>query len=341
MPLASLSALSPKQLGRRVLTSNGLYPFMRARALQGDPVTVLMYHTLGADDEAFDAWTVVRRSDFLEQIDFLRQGYDIVSLDEAMTHLCGAEAQGRPKAVITFDDGHTGLHRYLLPVLDRLQLPVTIYVVTGHIASGRPYWFDRVMNALQVRRALTLDLAGFGLPAFAIEAGSGEARWRGLGALLEALKALTPEHREAAADAVVDQLAPHRRDDFEPLAPLAMEQLLELAQSPWVTLGAHTDCHSLLDQIPSDDAQESMVRSARLLREWTGQAVHHFAYPNGNHNPELMARAQAAGFATALTTRKGLWRRDDSHFAVSRIPVGRYDDLPRFKFNLLAGEWRQ
>jgi hypothetical protein len=83
-----------------------------------------------------------------------------------------------------------------------------------------------------------------------------------------------------------------------------------------------------------------MVRSARLLREWTGQAVHHFAYPNGNHNPELMARAQAAGFATALTTRKGLWRRDDSHFAVSRIPVGRYDDLPRFKFNLLAGQWR-
>ena len=340
MPLASLSALSPKQLGRRVLTSDGLYPLIRARALRGHPVTVLMYHTLGADDESFDAWTVVRRSDFLAQIRLLQQGYEIVSLDTAMAHVREAVPAGRPKAVVTFDDGHSGLHRYLLPLLDELQLPVTIYVATGHIASGRPYWFDRVMNALQVSRSARLQLAEYGLPPFAVDVGTGEERWQALGGLLEALKGLDPERREAAADAVVAQLAPYRRNDFEPLEPLSRAQLLELARSPWVTLGAHTDCHSLLDQIPADSAQASMARSAQLLREWTGQAVNHFAYPNGNHNPELMARAQAAGFATALTTEKGLWRRSDSHFAVSRIPVGRYDDLTRFKFNLLAGQWR-
>ncbi|PPE64925.1 hypothetical protein C1704_16920 [Caldimonas caldifontis] len=340
MPLASLSALSPKQLGRRVLTSGGVYPLVRARALRGDPVTVLMYHTLGADNETFDAWTVVRRSDFVAQISLLRRDYDIVSLDEATAHVRDAAPPGRPKAVITFDDGHTGLHRYLFPMLEELQLPVTIYVATGHIASGRPYWFDRVMNALQVSRPAKLHLADHGLPGFTIEAGSGEERWQALRGLLEALKRLEPGRREAAADAVVAQLASCRRTDFEPLEPLTKEQLLALAQSRWVTLGAHTDCHSLLDQIPPDVAQASMERSAHLLREWTGRAVHHFAYPNGNHNRELMARAQAAGFATALTTEKGLWRRTDSQFAVARIPVGRYDDLTRFKFNLLAGQWR-
>jgi peptidoglycan/xylan/chitin deacetylase (PgdA/CDA1 family) len=313
---------------------------MQARALRGDPVTVLMYHTLGADDEAFDAWTVVRQSDFLRQIQCLRRDYDIVSLDEALAHVRGPAAPARPKAVITFDDGHTGLHRYLLPMLDRLRLPVTIYVATGHIASGRPYWFDRVMNALQVRQPVALDLATHGLPPFVVPTESGEARWNALGGLLEALKGLSPERREAAAEDVVRQLAPHQRDDFEPLAPLSIDQLQQLSRSPWVTLGAHTDCHNLLDQIALDEAQASMVRSVRLLREWTGRDIRHFAYPNGNHNRELMARAQAAGFETALTTRKGLWHRADSHFAVSRIPVGRYDDLPRFKFNLLASPWR-
>jgi peptidoglycan/xylan/chitin deacetylase (PgdA/CDA1 family) len=340
MPIATLSALSPKHLGRRVLTSGGIYPLVRRRALRGDPVTVLMYHTLGGDDEDFDAWTVVRQSDFRAQMRWLQRHYDIVSLDEAWEHACGHGAAERPKAVITFDDGHSGLHRYLLPLLDELRLPVTLYVATGHIVTGRPYWFDRIMNALQVRHRILLDLSRFGLPVFGVEPGVGEGRWQTLGPVLEALKTLDPAVREAAVDAAEEQLRPARRDDFDALAPLSLAQLQEIARCPWVTIGAHTECHSLLDQLSPDAAQASMELSARRLRDWTGAKVRHFAYPNGNHNAELMARARDAGFDTALTTRKGLWRRGDSAFSVARVPVGRYDDLARFKLNLLANAWR-
>ncbi|WP_083932439.1 MULTISPECIES: polysaccharide deacetylase family protein [Caldimonas] len=340
MPLATLTALFPKQLGRRVLTSGGIYALARRRVLRGDPVTVLMYHTLGPDDEQFDAWTVVRRSDFIAQMQWLRLHYDIVSLDEAVAHVRGSTYSARPKVVVTFDDGHTGLYRYLLPLLDGLRLPVTIYVATGHIANGRPYWFDRVMNALQVCQAVTLELSCYGLESFVVPTGSGPVRWQLLGTLLQALKGLGPEQREVAADDVVRQLQPYRRSDFEPLAPLSIEQLRQLSRSPWVTLGAHTDCHNLLDQISIDDALASMVLSARRLREWTGRDIVHFAYPNGNHNRALMECARSVGFQTALTTRKGLWRRGDPFFAIGRIPVGRYDDLTRFKLNLLGSPWR-
>lgn len=331
---------SAKQLGRQVLTSGRVYPVLRRRALRDNPVTVLMYHTLGPDQDHFDAWTVVRCADFRIQIQWLRQHYDIVSLDDAWLHLGRVDPSGRPKAVITFDDGHAGLHRHLLPLLDELQLPVTLYIATGHIVKGQPYWFDRIMNALQVRQTVCLDLTQFGLPAFNVESGTGESRWQKLSRILESLKALHPIQREAAVEAAEEQLRWARRDDFEALAPLSVAQLQEIARSRWVTLGAHTECHSLLDQISPDAAQASMELSAQRLHDWTGTVVRHFAYPNGNHNPELMARAQKAGFDTALTTRKGLWRRGDSSWAVARIPVGRYDNLARFKLNLLADAWR-
>ena len=43
-----------------------------------------MYHDIGRDDDDIDIWQVVRRRDFLQQVNYLRQHYDIVSLDEAL-----------------------------------------------------------------------------------------------------------------------------------------------------------------------------------------------------------------------------------------------------------------
>ena len=70
----------PKRLARAVLARGPLYALARSRALQGGAVTILMYHTLGRDDEDFDAWTVVRRGDFLRQVDWLRRHCAVLSL---------------------------------------------------------------------------------------------------------------------------------------------------------------------------------------------------------------------------------------------------------------------
>ena len=51
--------------------------------------------------------------------------------------------------MLTFDDGEVGLHTHLLPFVEQEQVPVTVYVATGQIETGQPYWFDRVMNAMQ------------------------------------------------------------------------------------------------------------------------------------------------------------------------------------------------
>lgn len=330
-----------KRTGRAVLASGRAYAFVRARALRNDPVTVLTYHALGADDEDFDAWTVVRRQDFLRQLAFVRAHYDVVSMDDAVLERKGDSHGARPQAVITFDDGHASLHRHLLPIVEREQVPVTVFVATGHIEAAEPYWFDRVMNALQTIQPLAIDLRDAGLGSWDVGVVRGERNWQAISGVLQALKSLAPDRRDVLCRRIVEQTLVAARPAFAPLFPLTIEQLKELGRSPYVTIAAHTHCHSLLDRISLDAARETIEHSRSLLRIWTGQRVDHFAYPNGNHNAALEREVEQLGFATAFTAHKGLWQRSDMRYAAMRIPIGRYDDLDKFKLNLLGGVWPQ
>ena len=322
-----------KALARRALASGPPYAALRARALRGMPVTLLTYHTLGADDEDFDAWTVMKRGDFERQVALLRRDYDIVDLDTA---LAGGEGV-RPQAVLTFDDGHSGWVEHLLPIVEREALPVTLYVATGHIDCRQPYWFDALVNALQTRAALTLDTGAAGLGVVTLNAERGEANWLRLSALFEALKALDAPVREALVARLIAAAQGQAQPRFEPLRPLTRDELQALARSRWVTLGSHSHGHELLDRLPLADACASIRRSMELLASWTGRQVTHFAYPNGNHSDALAAALPGLGLASAVTTRKGLWRRHEGErFRLPRINVGRFDDAARLRLNLLG-----
>lgn len=324
----------PKQLAKSLLASAPSYALLQARAHRGNPVTVVCYHTLRPDAEHLDAWTAARRSDFVAQMQFLRSRYDIVSLDEAASETAEPR-RARPRAVVTFDDGEVGLHDTLLPIVADLRLPVTIYIATGQIERQKPYWFDEVMNALQADGPFTVDLTAQGLGAWTVAPELGKARWGVIGDILQALKDVPPTAREALADAIVAQ-APRQRDrSLKPLQPLSLAQLRELAASEFVTIGAHSHCHSLLDQISPDEVAHSVARSRTLLEQWTGKPVRHFAYPNGNHNPSVEKIVADLGFRTAVALTDRLWHRGANPFALPRVSIGRYDDFDRFKLRLV------
>ena len=322
-----------KTLAKRAMGLQMIYEPLRSRALRGNPVTVLVYHTLGSDGDDFDAWSVLQVSAFRSQIAFLRERYDIIRLDEAL-HAVPSRA-ARPRAVVTFDDGDVGLHAHLLPFIEEVRIPVTIYVATRQVESGRCYWFDQVVNALQSNRPISVQLDDYGLGSWTFNLERGERNWASISALLEKLKLVAPEVREAAVDSIVGQSKFSERPRFTPLGPLTIDQLRRLAQSPWITIGAHTHCHSLLDRIPLHDAVESITTSRRLLIEWTGQDIRHLAYPNGNHTRELEDAVAVAQFDTATTVKPGLWSANARRFAIPRVSIGRYD-RDRFKLRLIG-----
>ena len=321
-----------KQAALSVLGGPPVYGFLQGRARRAGGPTILCYHTLGPGEEVMDAWTVLRATDFQRQLAFLRKHYEIASLDDALS---SPAHRSRPKAVLTFDDGDAGLFDHLLPIIETEKVPVTVYIATAQIAEGRTYWFDRVMNALQGQDCADIDLRHAGLASWRVGPQTGAARWQAISDILEALKRMPPDRREALAEDIIAQAGPAQRA-FTPLRPMSIAQLKTLAANPHVTIGAHSHCHNLLDQIPIDEASASIDRSRKLLQEWTGQPVRHFAYPNGNMNAALRGTLDRLGFATGAALEVGPGDDGPSAFALPRISIGRYDDIRRFRLRLVG-----
>ncbi len=205
-----------KQWALRWAMSDRWWLHWQRRVGASNATTVLTYHTLGDDEEPMDAWTVVKRDAFLRQVDWLRKHYDVVDLDAVVL----APSADRPRVVLTFDDGHTGWLEQLLPIVKAQALPVTLYVATGHIESGEPYWFDRLMNLAQTANQSTLDLREHGLETWTVGAQVGVANWLVISGLLERLKALEETERHACMQTIEAQWGPLPKRSIRPLAPL-------------------------------------------------------------------------------------------------------------------------
>lgn len=297
---------------------------------------ILMYHELADDGDDVEAWTVVKRGDFVRQMDYLRASFDIVSLSHAITRMTQPAREDKPMAVITFDDGDRGNRHILLPIIRKMNLPVTVYIATRQVQDQNPYWFDRLINVLQTDEVITISHPGMLADTYVINETRGAQNWSRIEQLLLVLKKMEPAKREHAVDIIVESTAQQASRPYR-IAPLAISDIKALAECSLVTIGAHSHCHNILTQLDRDAILESTARSKQLLESWTGQTISYFAYPNGDFNEEVMAAVAAAGFDTAVTTLPRHWDRNDNLLALPRVGIGRYDSLDVFKVKLLGG----
>jgi len=123
-------------------------------------VTVLIYHRVGAgsagevdlDTAAFD-----------EQMAELADGGRVIDLDDAMTRFDRALPDNNA-VVVTFDDGTPDVVENALPILEKYQLPMTLYLATSFVEEERGFWHpdDRPVSWSALRDALSTGLVTIG-----------------------------------------------------------------------------------------------------------------------------------------------------------------------------------
>ena len=109
------------------------------RCRQGfEPISILFYHRIA--DDAATPWTLPNKL-FQQQMDWLQQHFEIVSLQEAQ-HRMQLRHNSRPCVCITFDDGYADNCQQAIPYLVKQQIPCTYFVSTNHILTGQPFQHD-------------------------------------------------------------------------------------------------------------------------------------------------------------------------------------------------------
>lgn len=297
-------------------------------------VVSLMYHEVLPDDRPFDSWHVVRESDFLAQMRYLREHFEIVSMDDAYERICRGAGRHRPMALVTLDDGYRGNRDVVWPIARQLGIPVTIYVAPFSVQSQTPYWYDRVIAAMIGDAPFQIDLRPHDLGLYQSARGlQGEARWAHVQRLLSRLQALSQERREIITADVVAQ-ALQCGSTVPPLASLTIEDIREMADSQHIGFGAHSFRHDSLTQLEPEPARESIARSKTILEAWTGRPIRHFAYPYGHYDATVVQLVRECGFVTSHATTPGFWQKETSLFEIPRLGIGRYDALGYVKARL-------
>jgi peptidoglycan/xylan/chitin deacetylase (PgdA/CDA1 family) len=99
-------------------------------------VPVLMYHRVGERHNDWEARYGITPDNFAAHMQALAdKGYQAVGIDALTTWLEGGPALPEGAVLITFDDGFRGVREHALPVLERLEWPFTVFLVSDLIGE--------------------------------------------------------------------------------------------------------------------------------------------------------------------------------------------------------------
>jgi peptidoglycan/xylan/chitin deacetylase (PgdA/CDA1 family) len=117
---------------------------MRIGGQRGEPVPILMYHSIGDKFSKRFAPFVVPPRQFAEQMAYLAAaGYTPLTVQELVNAWAGTHntLPARP-VVLTFDDGFADFRTQALPLLQQYGFAATLFVTTGFVGSTSQ-WLER------------------------------------------------------------------------------------------------------------------------------------------------------------------------------------------------------
>ncbi|MHB1286443.1 MAG: glycosyltransferase [Leptospirales bacterium] len=104
-----------------------------------------------------------------------------------------------------------------------------------------------------------------------------------------------------------------------------------------IDFGCHTHTHPLLTTVSDREVAEQIKESRNLLELWTGEAVRHFAYPNGFFRSGHFKILESFGFEAAFTVQPGVNSSSFSPWEIRRTEISGRDSLSHFSLKLRGG----
>jgi len=324
-----LLSILRKLEGKRELTENGGGGLPRLRPSASSKFCILCYHRVGTEGVPF--FSRLAPEVFEAQMQYLRRHYRIVSLSQMCREV--KEGSAVPSTLaITFDDGYRDLYSHAFPVLQKYEIPATIYLIGNCMETGEAPWYDRIFVALGAARTETLELELSEPRTFVLS---------------------DPAARAAAAWEIVCYLRSvpdmRRREwcaSFERQVPVPAAELegrmldwnhVRTMQRGGVCFGAHTMSHPSVSRLAPSDLREELSGSKKLLENGLQVSVEHFAYPFGKPSDCSDAAENLfsqLGFLSAVTTTAGPNTSGANPFRLCRMQIGDDRSIPSFAFEV-------
>ncbi|CAN5822005.1 N/A [soil metagenome] len=278
------------------------------------PIVILLYHrvtTLAADPQQL----AVSPEHFRAQLLLLKHHLPILRFEEDWSRV------KQPAVVITFDDGYADNLYEALPILEELQVPATFFICVGQIGTQQEFWWDELERILLGDRfypaSFTLEDAQYGQSWPTATNDDRQQLYDQLHPLIKQVDA--PQWTKWLAQlrvwANLDDQGRHSH------RAMTSTELQQFAQSPLVTIGAHTLTHSRLAAQSAARQAEEIQGSKQKLEAWLARPVPTFSYPFGgrhDYNQQTLAVCKTSGFTKVAANYAGQAHRWSDRYQLPR-----------------------
>ncbi len=327
-----------KQLIKKIMTGPQI---CKVGSRYTGKATCLMYHSIvdkeyGPHDFCPNLPLLVRVDDFDRQIRFLAENYRCIDAVSAVKRLRQGTLEERT-AIITFDDGYGDNLKAALPILEKYNVPATVFVTTSFADKTRSPWWHELEKVMAEADSLSLVIDEKEIRYRIPDACT---KYNAFISISDLMMKLDPARQDEVLFNLEQQVGGKART-YDGM--LDWNGVISLDKHPLITIGSHAKTHPVMTTL-DDQAVESEVVSSRLmLQEKLGHPVELFCYPYGGRGQAGQREFQVVektGYLAAFTTRSGHLFPEHKNYmmALPRIAVGFLDGMVGFKWKLFGFE---
>jgi len=262
---------------------------------------ILYYHRVNDERDPFSP--AISTALFEREMRFVAEHYKVVSLGGVLDHL--ERGSGGTVVAVTFDDGYQDNYLNAFPVLQRYNLPATIFLTTGSLDSREPLWFEQLAQALKKTVRVSIDLE-IDIPRRFWTRTQAE-RLDSNGNIYAILRGLPDSERQYWVSKILRDLG--AQDDAERGDVMLTWEQVRAMRARGIDFGGHTVNHPFISKLLPGQVNWEVSECKRRIEEELQSRADYFAYPSGREqdfgawNKQLI---RDAGYRAAVTTIWGM-----------------------------------
>lgn len=286
-------------------------------------------HDPGIENKWRPLRTQLSVTDFERYMRHIGKSHRFITLSEAGAIIRGEKPCRCNSVVVTFDDGYENNFTIAGPILKRLKIPASVFVVTEHVRTKLPFFWDRLdfnlQNLAEDQRYILVNGRTFALNRNTRR--GKRALYKKIGFWLRTsthddqekvriVEALNNELEEGSGRSLLDL---EGSDQFSRI--VSVEGLI-CAERNGLSIGSHTEDHISLASVSPEFAWRQLHDSKKRLESWLSVSCDTVAYPDGSVSQMAVDAARSAGYSIGVTTQSGLNGVGDDTLQLRRTHLG-------------------
>ena len=303
---------------------------------------ILLYHRvakLKSDPQLLS----VTPGHFAEHLEHLREHYHPISLNELAKAIEEKRVPNRAVA-ITFDDGYVDNLRNAKPLLEKYEIPSTVFVTSGYVGQNREFWWDELERLLLLPESLpdsltvTINNKIYSWNTESQEKDFDYEKYRQWNVtmteiptsrnqayidLCNLLRPMDNSSREEILNQIINWAGLENtcRPDYR---AMSADEVRSLIDDGLIEVGGHTQTHPVLASLSPHDQVKEIEGSKKFLEAIIGQPVTTFSYPYGglsDYTMDTVAIVQNSGFSCVCSNFPGVVLKGSDCFQLPRFLV--------------------